>query len=174
MPAIIDREATAVVVIEHPHYRVHTEHGFYANRSASLNIGGTIGISFTTLSIFEIHLIVDISGSDNATFTIYEDVTSYVGGTPFTPKNRNRNSIQTSTLTDVFTGVTGVDVTTPTGGTAIRTDILGSGNNVLWDRSSQGELILKRNSKYLFLLTSNTNGNIASVSLDWYEMKHRG
>lgn len=103
--------------------------------------------------------------SDDAQVEVYEAPT-YVRGSELFPINRNRNSSNASTsrIFDISS------ISAP--GTQISYYRLGMGggrgnNPALGDKSAI--LILKKNTKYLLRLTSNTNGNIVSSSVRFFE-----
>jgi len=101
------------------------------------------------------------------TFDILEDVSSFAGGAAFTVLNFNRNSSKTSGMT-VTTGHTGSDLITPTGGSEIWNETLGT-RGAQSSRENASELILKQNSKYLFRITNGATANNVSILLTWYE-----
>lgn len=169
-PARLDSSTTSWQVVDYSHHEVHAGSHFYIYESHTLASASVLGIALTTPNTTKwAHLIWLISSSDAAVFTVEEDLTSYSGGTSFTPLNNNRNSATASGLTSVVTGTTGVDVITPVGGSVIWNESIKSGNRIGGTAARDQELILKQNSQYYFEITSAANSNTCSIALEWYE-----
>jgi hypothetical protein len=171
MSLLVDKLARLPVFLDALHSQVHQQHTFWTHRSATLANAEVLSIAITTPAITEhkrSHLTFTVNGTASCTFDLLEDVTSFAGGTAFTPKNHVRESGVTSVNT-ALTGVTGVDAITPTGGSAIFIEVLSSGVNQPFDRARVGELILKSGTKYLFRITNGPNSNAISLFVAWYE-----
>jgi hypothetical protein len=125
-------------------------------------------MSFTTPNTTKwAHLTMDIQLTASCTLDILEDVTSFAGGVAHTIRNFNRNSAVATGMT-ITHGHTGSDLITPTGGSEIYNETLGS-RGFQTNRSNGTEMIMKQNSKYLFRITNGASSNSASIVLDWYE-----
>ena len=105
--------------------------------------------------------------TDSAPITVefYEGATTSNDGTPQTPLNRNRQGTFVSTM-QVFAGPT----VTSDGTQLILAKILGNQQTVSSD-NLEGEWILKKNTKYTFKITNNSNqaANIAA-GFNWLEI----
>jgi hypothetical protein len=167
----IDLISRLPVWLDALHSQVHQQHTFWVHRSAVIGNIEVLGIAIITPAITEkkrSHLTFTLNGTAACTFDLLEGVTSFAGGSTFTPKNHVRESEVTSVNT-ALTGVTGVDAITPTGGTTIFTEVFSSGVNQPFDRARVGELILKPASKYYFRITNGPNSNTLSFFIGWYE-----
>lgn len=165
----IDAATGALNIVDYAHHEVHGGSHYYAYVDATIQNTENIAIAVTTPDTTKwSHLLWVFNSSDVAIFDVLEDVTSFAGGSAFTPFNNDRNSSKTSGNT-VLTGVTGVDAITPTGGTEIFEDTLKAGFKQGETGGRDSEIILKQNSNYLFRLTSGANSNTLSLVLEWYE-----
>lgn len=133
---------------------------YYVTGYATVANGGTVDIALTTPDTSKwLHFITDVLVSDAMTIDLYENVTNISGGTELVPKNKNRNSANTSdaiikvnptsTLGDIIDGVA---FGSP-GGEARRIH----------------KLILKQDTTYMWRLVSQADGNVVSYSGEWGE-----
>jgi hypothetical protein len=105
--------------------------------------------------------------ADSITFLMREGITSYTGGTAYTPFNRNRNHPNTSFMTVKYN-------VTPTLGTPVIIDtfIIGSTGNPASKSGGAGgsgeEIILKPSTIYLFTFTPGGATNVTFQNF-WYE-----
>jgi hypothetical protein len=167
-----DGITNAVRTIDYGHHESHGGSAYWAYRTATLGNAEVSGIGLTTPNTTKwSHLLLRVDLSAAATFDVLEDVTSFSGGAAFTPLNFNRNSSNVSGNT-IIVGHTGSDLITPTGGTSIWNENLGTRGQQT-SRSNASELILKQNSKYLFRITNSTASNNTSILLTWYEHTNR-
>lgn len=164
----IDTSTRAFNVIDYAHHEVHGGSAFWAYKTATLGNGEISTIGFVTPDTTKwAHLLMKVDLSAAATLDILEDVTSFAGGAAFTELNFNRNSGTAATCA-VTTGHTGSDLITPTGGSEIWNEDLGT-RGVQTSRSNASELIMKQDSNYLFRVTNSTVANNVSILLTWYE-----
>lgn len=164
----LDQSTRSLQTIDYAHHEVHAGSAFWAYKSAVLGNGEVSTVGFVTPDTTKwAHLLLRIDLTAVATLDILEDVTSFAGGAAFTELNFNRNSGTASTMT-VTTGHTGSDLITPTGGTEIWNEILGTRGQQT-SRQNASELILKQDSNYLFRITNSTVANSTTILLTWYE-----
>jgi hypothetical protein len=169
---IYDGPSNATRTIDYAHHEVHDGSAYWAYKTVTLGNGEVSTVGVTTPNTTKwAHLLLKVDLSAAATFDILEDVTSFSGGASFTVLNFNRNSSKTSGLT-VITGHTGSDLITPTGGTTIWTEALGT-RGASTSRQNASELILNQNSNYLFRVTNGAASNNTSILLTWYEHTNR-
>ena len=164
----IDTTTNALGTIDYAHHEVHGGSAYWTYKTATLGNGeiSTIGVTTPNTTKWA-HLLMRIDLSAAAVLDVLEDVTSFAGGAAFTVLNFNRNSTKTSVMT-VITGHTGSDLITPTGGSAIWVEDLGTRGQQT-TRENGSELILKQNSNYLFRITNSTASNLTTILLSWYE-----
>lgn len=153
----------AALVMQTEHHGIHEGYHYTICDSVLLGLAGVLELVVTTPDTDEwTHLIFDVNSLLGFTLDIFEGSSDVVDGTPVTPLNNNRNSVNTSSLTVLQ------DPTSITDGTQILA--FGGGNNQrsgILDRND--ELILKRDEIYLFRLTSLSANNRISYCADWYE-----
>jgi hypothetical protein len=167
--AAIDSSTYARTTIDYGHHEVHGGSAYWCANNATLGNGEINTVSITTPDTEKwAHLLLEITASATATFDVLEDVTSLAGGTSFTPLNFNRNSNNTSGMTCTVGDTPGTDAITPTGGTSIWVETLGT-RGITHTRDNAAELILSQDSIYLFRITNGASANNCTILLTWYE-----
>lgn len=159
----LDDLVDAHVVISEEHHAVHEGLAYVASGGATLALSAVKDILIATPNDAEnlVHLLIQVRGSGESNVLFYEAPTTSVG-TPVTPRNRNRNASDT-------TAVTVLDTPTVTAvGTLLLEEHFGSGRQTGGETRSEGEFVLKPNTKYLIRITSEANGNDISWHLHWY------
>ena len=166
-----DDATLAIKTVTNTHHEIHEGVHFYVYDTATLANNQVLTIALTTPNTTKWgHLVWSFGASDAAMIDVLEDVTSYAGGTSFTPLNNNRNSATSSDMTSVVAGDTaGGDAITPTGGTEIWAEGIKSASKAGGVSRADDERELKQDSKYLFRLTSLANANVCNLSITWYE-----
>jgi hypothetical protein len=153
----------AVLVIQTEHHEIHEGNHYSICDSDVFSISDEIEFVITTPDTAEwAHMLFRANSTAGFTLEIFEGTNTVVGGTPVTPTNNNRNSVNTSSLTvlqDPTSLVTGSSILKFGGGNNQRSGIVNRGD----------ELILKRNETYLFRIISLNNNNTISYCGDWYE-----
>ena len=159
-----DETTRSVNTIGYEHHEIHSgSHYFICDYDSSIAINETIQFVVTTPNTTKwTHLILDFSSTLGCSLDIYEGSSSVVGGSPATPINNNRNSLNTSSLTIIK------DPTSLTDGTKIAGYLAGA-NKTGGASEREREIILKQNTTYLFRFTSLSNGNAISFCGEWYE-----
>jgi len=162
-----DRYSSSLGAIESEHKHIHEgNHFFIADFDTGLSDGDTIEFVVTTPnSNKSTHMTFFIEGTDGVQMEIYEGASGITGGTAQTPLNSNRNSSTSSSLTIVKN---------PTSISNYGTKIFGmrSGQNKEAGITERNwELILKKNTTYVYKITSNGNSNNISYIGNWYEVE---
>lgn len=162
--AIFDSKFKALLVQQIEHSEIHEGNHFYISDFETEALNGTIEFVVTVPDVVkEPHMIFKGSGTSGVSFEIFENVTNVVGGSPVTLQNSNRNSLNTSIMT-VLKDPSSVVTPSP----RIWGQTVGSNRTAgLVGRAE--EMDLKRNTTYLFRLTSLGAGNVISYLGSWYE-----
>lgn len=159
----------AVVTVEYEHHEIHESAHYYVSgfetESSASNV--TFGVTSPD-SIISIHMSFEVSAVSQLEMYIYEG-SVFVGGTAITPVNNNRNSTTTSTLvcakdpaiTDYGTLIYSQS-SRLAGAPPAKADL-----TAMHDRNR--EIILKRNTKYTFVMVSRDDNNIVNYIGEWYE-----
>jgi hypothetical protein len=164
----LDAASHALIFVGEAEHHNHEGAAFWGYYNAVLGNAEVLTMSFTTPNTTKwAHLTMDIQLTASCTLDILEDVTSFAGGVAHTIRNFNRNSAGATGMT-ITHGHTGSDLITPTGGSEIYNETLGS-RGFQTNRSNGTEMIMKQNSKYLFRITNGASSNSTSIVLDWYE-----
>ena len=190
-PVRIDASTHAIQTIEYEHHEIHGGSSYTAHytRTTAATNGHRSAIYIRTPIVKEIHMIASFSASVAANLSICEGITIDVneGTNGVAIYNRDRNSSNTSGIRDNATAQTANKFTTFdetalgnanfSAGTVLRTSPLsvGTGPKAAGgaDRGEQ-EYILKRDTKYLFLITNTVaTANVHHVLIDWYELTNR-
>ena len=171
----VDDVSATLQVIDFPHHEIHEGDSFVSDHEATLASAGTIVLSFKTSDTAKwAHMVFMARASGEANILIIENPTITAGtGTLHPVYNRNRNSATVTTLSDSSTGsfVAG-NITlgaTQSGGTVIYDEHFGSGQKVGGSSVGRDEFILKQNTNYTIILTSEAAANDCETILDWYE-----
>lgn len=158
----------APVLIDIAHHEIHEEDTYRCFTNKDIPNGGTYNIAFTTPNTTKwVHMTFTVEHEQEAEFIFYEGVTGWTGGTPVTTPNANRNSTNTSGITDMALDVT-VTLGTPV---ILVHEVGGSGKKFGGSATHDQEWILDQNTTYYLLLTdqSTSGNNESNFQLDWYE-----
>lgn len=137
---------------------------FYINAyNSNFGAGQYISIHFTTPSTGKIFLEYAYEITFQGNFQLYEGG-SYSGGTAYSPINKNRQSSTTSTLTNVQ-----LNATTWTGTTSLIYKLWGTASQKVFGAGDSGNWILKANTVYHFVITSEKPSNLGWLETSWYE-----
>ncbi len=161
----------SLATLEYPHHEIHEGNHFYAYKTASLTNGQVLTLAFIIPeSAKQFHVFMEFDVATACTIDVLEDVTSFAGGAAFTILN-NRRDFQDRKASGAtcLVGHTGSDLVVPTGGTEIYAQSLGAGNRSGGTLGHDAELVLKRNSNYLFRITNGTTTQGVTIILQWYE-----
>lgn len=167
----LDKSTSTIQTIDYAHHENHAGNTYRAIRSDTLATNDTIIIAITTPDTTkEQHLQWDCYGAGAIKLEMFRNVTSYTGGTAYTPVNMNDRSSNTSVCT-VKVGSNGAlaDGIALTGGTAFELTQLGSGSRSGGDAGARNEWILARNEITALKLTAIGNNIVCSLHVHWYE-----
>lgn len=157
----------AVITIDEPHSEIHQGDAFRFTDSVTIGSGSSQDYMITTPNTTNwAHMTMMADGTAITSFFLYE-ATDKNGTTLQTVFNANRNSASAATTT-IRKGTSGGT----TDGTLIAQYSSGtsSGNSKTSSTvDHRDEFILKQNTKYIFRITSGTNGNLCNVTFSWYE-----
>jgi len=163
----MDSVGRYLLMIDPAHHHIHEGEMFVYKDVISLNSAGTQDYIMTTPNSNTIsHFAYEIDGQGQVTIEIFE-ATDKTPTTLQTSYSRNRNSLISPVMT-IHKNQSGGT----TDGTRIIWRKTGSDSasaKVLTVVGSGHEIMLKKNTKYLFRITSGLNSNIISLSFDWYE-----
>ena len=183
-PMRVDSSTHSLQVIDYGHHEEHSGSAYrvFCNKDVA-NSAGTYNFAFTTPDTDKhIHFTLAVAHELEGHFTLFENITSFTGGTAITHTlateldrfiaNANRNSGNLSGVEDMELD------TTPTLGTAYSILIDehgGSGKKFGAASDHNAEWILKRNTTYYGLFTNNaTAANETNFEMDWYEHTPKG
>jgi len=163
----MDASTRAFTVIDYSHHEVHAGSHFIYLDAVTLNDTQTQVYLITTPNTTKwAHMLFAMDGSAITQFDLYEGA-DRLGTTAQTAGNSNRNSSTVATTTihkDVSGGTTdGTLISRYKGGSSTKQSIGSTGTR------SEEEIILKQNTKYLFRITSGSDGNLCNVRFVWYE-----
>lgn len=161
----VDARVHCLQMIEVGHHEIHEGEFFTLTSVVDKDASETLEVRLLTPAApAEIHIVGTLTGTGETLYEFFETTTkTHVGGNAITPLNRNRNSSNTSGITELCH--------TPGGsgdGNLIWTLQQGAGAFSAQHRATS-EFILKYATAYLFRATSKANGNTISIEFDWYE-----
>ena len=162
---LTDDKTSALVGIEFEHHEIHEgDHYNYCDYQENNALNDTIDfILQAPNSAKEIHFTFEVYSNQGAKIDLYEGASGISGGTDITPRNNNRNSLNTSDLQQLKK-----DPTITTSGTKAAGFLAGAGRDAGFaDRDKEN--ILKTNEIYLLRITSLANSNNISWCAEWYE-----
>lgn len=159
-----DLATHATNTVEYEHHEIHAGSHFFITNFTELGNGATIDFAIETPDTTKFtHMTFEVEGNQELLIQIYEDSDFDADGSAVTPVNNNRNSSNTSTLTVQS------DPTVNSAGTLIEAQQKGA-NRTVGIIGRNKEIVLKRNTKYLFRITNQTtNDNVVSYNAEWYE-----
>ena len=161
--ASIDGSTATLQTIEYEHHEIHAGTHYFVAGYESEDNGGTVEFVFTTPDTDEEqHLTFEVVGTQNTTLDVYKGSTSIEGGSSVTPINNNGRSSNTSNVTVLK------DPASITDGNLIFSQSSGA-NKSVGIIARDREVVLDRDSTYLFRLTSGGNSNIINWNAEWYE-----
>jgi hypothetical protein len=153
--------------VDYPHHEIHEGDSFTYHDVITL---GSAGVQDYVITVPDTtkwpHFVYAVEGIYGITLELYE-AGDRVGTTAQTIYNRNRNSGTTATTT-VHKNQSGGS----SDGTRIMWRISGSGaaaGRLAGATTDRNERVLKRNTKYIFRITSAAASNTIAVEFDWYE-----
>ena len=165
---LVADEKNHLKTIDKIHHEIHKGDSYSAHLS-------TTGTSTTVYFILQspntttrIHLFPQISADIGGTAAIYRECAVSSSYTQITPFNRDRNSVNTTTL---LCGVAPTSSYITALGTVLDREYFGAANarsQFGGSVSARNEWILKQNATYLVSYTSTAAANIY-ITANWYE-----
>jgi len=169
---IIDKNTRALPIIDFNHHEIHDGTAFATGYySVDLDAASTLDLVIITPDTAEYsHLFWKVRSTLVTTLEIHEGITTQApnnDGTPIVRLNRDRNSATVASVTAFHTpSILGAGTTIFSDSWGIST---GGQVRVGGESNSTDEIILKRNTKYMFRVISGTNDNRVSITLYWYQ-----
>ena len=162
-PIEIDSYTHSQSTIEEEHHQIHEGNHFFIASYETLGDGDVADFVVETPdSSTEVHMVFMVEGTDTVSIEVYEDVDAAADGAVQTPYNSNRNSSNTSVAT------IRKNPTVNDAGTLLLKQKTGARNKI-GITSRVNELVLKKNTKYLYRITSHIASNIVTYIGEWYE-----
>lgn len=168
----MDEITQVLMTIDYAHHEIHDGSHFVIHINKDIPNSGTFNVAFTTPSSTTwMHTIFAINVEGEADIKLYENVTSWTGGTSITPLNSNRNDDNVTSVTGMAYDVT-ISLGTPI---TLAHGVYGSGRSFGGRARNDSEFILKQNTKYFLLITNQISGaaNETNISMEWYEHTSR-
>jgi hypothetical protein len=172
-PVKLNASTHALVTISYEHNEIHGGDHYFLNSVVDISINNVYDIQITTPNTTEwAHFAYRIECESETNLFIYEGVTIVTPGTTLTPRNNNRNSLNTSGLT--VAGIANSSVananadTATAGAITLVANTLGSGNQDSGARERTNEIILKQNTSYCLRFVAVSAG-YTDYNLSWYE-----
>lgn len=167
IPQPIEPISLAVEVITEVHKEIHEGSTFQVHDSNTIGSGSSQDYLITTPNTAKwAHMTLIADGTAVTSFFLYEGA-DRTGTALQTAVNQNRNSATAATTTihkGTSAGTTdGTLIYTYASGTSAGNSRTGANTN------HDEEIILKQNTKYIFRITSATNGNLCNAEFSWYE-----
>jgi len=166
----IDDHTRAFVNVEYEEHEINEGNHFFVANFETVDDDDSIDFVVEAPdSDTALHMIFEVEGTSQTEFRIYENATVAADGSVTAAINNNRNSNNSSVAT------VRKDPTISNVGTLIFSQSKGLAGTPASKADSEGlvkrgrEIVLKRNSKTLFRITSKDDGNIISYVGEWYE-----
>lgn len=156
------------------HHEVH--HGRSFTVVTTVAAGASRSLSFKTGTTKQLHLVIGYASESTAHIEYKEGVAiTATTGTEILIINRDRNSATISTVLQNKSGSFVADNkilidATTVGGTVISTHVNWSDKKYGASRRGLGEYILKEDTQYEFILTSDDGAKGLHIELNWYEV----
>lgn len=164
-PIQIDEPSGSLTTISYAHHMIHSGNSYTAvGNDYDLDIGDNFTLTLITPdTATRVHVVWQAEGTNAIHIFLFEDAIVSSPGVAITPVNRNRNSLNTTTVT------------------ARENDTISDFGTQLWewhtgDRKIAGEerevneYILKQNTTYLLVISSEADNNMVSGQANWYEV----
>jgi len=172
-----DVAATAIQVILYPHSAIHGGYSFMIKDYLDLATDAVSDIRITTSNTTKwIHLLPTFGSETEYRYQIYEDAVITVAGAAVTPRNRNRNFPDNSSLAvdtiDNASLALANDDTNITDATLIYNGVTGPTHKEGGGDRGADEITLKQNTIYTLRLTCVSAG-WADILINWYELTNK-
>lgn len=157
-----DRLGGGMIVIDFPHYEIHSGDMFFASHKATVAAGSNLDLLITVPADVYPHAEFAVSASAECDMLLYEGPTA-TGGTAVTAFNRARANPHTSACSVVHTPTVS-SVGTLLDSAPVNGAKIGAGAS-----RSENEWILAPGTKYLLRAASLENACRITASMEWYE-----
>lgn len=167
-PVALDDMTTSLVVISFEHHEIHEGNTFTADYfPGDVSAGASAIIVLETANTSSwCHVLYEAESENETTLYMLEDVSYASSGTRIIPRNKNRNS-STSSPTWIHYEPSSLSLS---GATLIRVRHWGSGKAIGGYDRGLHEVVLKKNTKYAFILVNNSvSSSWIEFILHWYE-----
>ncbi len=163
-----DNKFPIPVVIDSAHYEIHEGDHFFIRDVFNIPQTSSIGFNLDVGSSGDkyAHMTIAVQNELETHYELIEGVTYSTTGTTCSAVNRERNRTNTPDIFNCYQSYSSYSV-----GTTIARTTLGSGRTFGGQARDSEEMILKRNTKYRFVIINNAAGatNNVNLTLDWYE-----
>jgi len=173
VPVKVDASTQDLQIVEHEHAEIHGGDHYLICTYVDLSINNVFDLQITTPDTAKwSHLTFSLDSESETLWEFYEGVTINTPGTAYTPRNNNRNSLNTSNvgfgqITNTSTANANAD-TAVAGALLIEDGIMGSGRQSQGANERSREIELKQNETYTLRFTANAAG-YTNYCLSWYE-----
>ena len=163
----LDEGGHLSVVQAHEHELHDGKHFFCGDLDSTVDIATPKFWLLQAPNPLRVHLFLEIEVSGPVIFDLIEEGTVSANGNTIPIYNSNRNSGNTSGA--IFTS----DPSSPSGGTAILTEYLGTtGKKEGVGALTGNPLILKSGANYFIKITAEGDGTLVCLHLSWTEVDH--
>jgi len=168
-----DASTRTITTTTYEHHEIHAGSHYFVAGFTTLAEDGELVFGITTPDTTEqIHILTEVEGTNQTELYVYEDST-FTGGAAVTPINNDRNSTNASSLVLVSAPTVtdlGDILVAQSSGRAGVTPAKSEAGNV----KREEEIILKRNTLYIFKAISRGDDNIVSYRANWYDHTPKG
>ena len=163
--SFLDKTTKSNSFVSYEHHEIHDgSHFNYCDYALNQASGAVIEFILVTPDTTKwTHFTFEVYASEGATIELYEGASTISGGTTITPRNNNRNSTNTSTITLTKDPASIGDDGTKAAG------FVAGGGRTAGVVGRDKENILKQNETYLVRITSLAVSNDISWCAEWYE-----
>lgn len=170
--AKIDEISRAFVMLDHTEHKIHTGDSYIVNEALDIAINGVVDVRITTPNTDVVpHFLLGFDTETEFEWWFFETAVISVAGTVYKAVNQNRRSENVATVTvDIIENASlalADDDTNFTGTTELMHGYSGSGREG-GSNSFREEIMLKRNTTYVFRAVANAAGWIHG-NMQWYE-----
>lgn len=165
----MDAVSNTMMIMQFEHHEIHEGNHFTMAGYKDVNNAQTLALTITAPDTNKwAHMTWNFFCNGPLTMVLHEGASGISSGTPLTPVNNNRNSLNVSAVSIVQ------DPTVGTPGSILFQEKFGtvgpgSTQALGGNRKRVNELILKRNTSYYWLLTAGDDNLTIDYEMHWYE-----
>jgi hypothetical protein len=169
-----DMSTHALQTIDYSHHEIHAGSHYFFTDANTVNAASTDYVDYLLVvpdTAEYPHMFFESDGSAITGFYLYEGAnkasSDYIEATVY---NNNRNSTDVAT-TGIFYKIGSGDATSDFGDLIYEYygGATSGKSKIPSDTRQEAEIILKRNTKYIFRTISGTASNLVNVKFSWYE-----